>query len=73
MGQPEEEGKRREEEDLDHREGSPITLANKSSTEEGVILAEKDLTKEVEVEYEAEKLSLDDTNATSWGISQLSV
>ena len=38
---------------------------------EEVILAEEDLTKEVE--DEAEKLSLDATNATSWGISHLSV
>ena len=40
---------------------------------EEVILVEEDLTKEVEVEDEAKKLSLDATNATSWGISHLSV
>ena len=34
-------------------------------------LAKEDLTKEVE--EEAEKLSLDATNATSWGISHLNV
>ena len=38
-----------------------------------MILLEEDLTKEVEVEDEAEKLSLDATNATSWGISHLNV
>ena len=52
---------------------SPITLASKSSMAEEVILAEEDLTKEVEVEEEAEKLSLDATNATSWGISHFNV
>ena len=58
---------------MDHREGSPITLASKSSMAEEVILVEEDLTKEVEVEDEAEKLSLYATNATSWCISHLSV
>ena len=56
-----------------HREGSPITLASKRSMAEEVILEKEDLTKEVEVEDEAEKLSLDATNATGWGISHLSV
>ena len=40
---------------------------------EEVILADEDLTKEVEVEDEVEKLLLDATNATNWGISHLSV
>ena len=62
-----------EEEDLDHREESPVTLASNSSMVEDVILAEEDLTKEVEVEEEAEKLFIGATNATSWGISHLSV
>ena len=65
MVQPEEEDKRCEDEYLDHREGSPITLASKRNMAEEVILAEEDLTKEVEVEDVAEKLSLDATNATS--------
>ena len=40
---------------------------------EEVILAEEDLTKEVEVEDKEEWLSLGATNATSWGISHLTV
>ena len=40
---------------------------------EEVILEEEDLTKEVEVEDKAEKLSLDATNATNWGIIHLSI
>ena len=58
---------------MDHREESPVTLASKNSMVEEVILVEQDLTKEVEVEEEAEKLSLDATNAISWGISHLNV
>ena len=58
---------------MGHREGSPITLVSKSSMVEEAILAREDLTKEVEVEDEAEKLSLDSTNAASWGISHLNV
>ena len=58
---------------MDHSEGSQINLASKSSMAEEVILAEEDLTKEVEVEDEAKKLSLDVTDATNWGISHLSV
>ena len=58
---------------MDRREESPVTLASKSNMVEEVILAEEDLTKEVEVEDEAEKLLLDATNATSWGIIHLSV
>ena len=56
---------------MDHREGSPITLSSKRSMVEEVILVEEDLTKEVEVQGEAKRLSLDATNATSWGISHL--
>ena len=70
---PEKEGKQMEEEYFYHREGSPITLANQSRMTEEVILLEEELTKEVEVEDEVEKLSLDDTNATGWSISHLSV
>ena len=73
MVQPEDEGKRLEEEYLERREESPVTLASKNSMVEEVILAEEDLTKEVEVEDKVEKLSLDATNATSCGISHLSV
>ena len=73
MVQPKEEGKRLEEEYLDYREESPVTLASKRSMIEEVILAEEDLTKEVEVEDEAERLSFGVTNATSWGISHLNV
>ena len=40
---------------------------------EEVILAKEDLTKEVEVEEEIEKLLLDATNAISWGINHLNV
>ena len=62
-----------EEEYLDRREESPITLTSKSSMVEEVILAEEDLTKEVEVEDKEERLSLGATNATSWGINHLNV
>ena len=58
---------------MDHIEGSPITLASKNNMVEEVILAEEDLTKEVEVEDEDERLSFGVTNATSWGISHLNV
>ena len=62
-----------EEEYLDHRKERPVTLASMSSMVEEVTLVEEDLTKDVEVEDEVEKLSLDATNATNWGISHLSV
>ena len=71
MVHPEEGGKRLDEEDLDHREESLVTLTNKSSMVEEGNLAEEDLTKEVEVKEEAENLLLDATNATNWGISHL--
>ena len=48
-----------------HREESPVTLSSKRNMVEKVILTEEDLTKEVEVEDEAKKLSLYDINATS--------
>ena len=73
MVQPEDDGKRLEEEYLERREESPVTLTRKSSMVEEVTLAKEDLIKEVEVEEEAKKLSLDATNATSWGISHLNV
>ena len=38
-----------------------------------LIIAEEDLTKEVEVEDKAERLSFGVTNATSWGINRLNV
>ena len=47
MVRPKEEGKRMEEEYLDRREESPVTLTSKSSMVEEVILVEEDLTKEV--------------------------
>ena len=55
------------------KEESLVTLTNKISMVEEVTLAREDLTKEVEVEEESKKLSLDATNETSWGISHLSV
>ena len=58
---------------MEHREESPVTLTSKSGMVEEVTLAEEDHTREVEVEEEAEKLSLGATNATSWGISCLNV
>ena len=58
---------------MDHREESPVTLASKSGMVEEVILAEEGLTKEVEIEDGAEKLSFDAINATSWGIIHLNV
>ena len=58
-----------EEEDLDHKEESPVTLSSKSIMVEEVALAEEDLTKEVEVE----ELPIGVTNATSWGIIHLNV
>ena len=42
---------------MEHIRKSPVTLTSKSSMVEEVILAEEDLTKEVEVEEEAKKLS----------------
>ena len=62
-----------DEEDLESIEESSVTLTSKSSMVEEVTLVEEDLTKEVEVEEEAEKLLLDVTNATSWGIDHLNV
>ena len=58
---------------MDHREESPVTLASKSSLVEEVILAKEDLTKEVEVEEEVNKMSFGAINATSKGISRLNV
>ena len=40
---------------------------------EEVILEEEELTKEVEVEEEAEELSIGAKNATSWGIDHFNV
>ena len=62
-----------EEEDLEHRGKSPITLTSKRTIVEEVTLEEEEITKEVEVEEEEEKLLLDATNTTSWGISHLNV
>ena len=56
---------------MGHREERPVTLSNKSSMAEEVILTEEDLTKEVEAEDEVERLSFGVTNATIWGISHL--
>ena len=58
---------------MEHRGDSPVTLTNKSNMVEEAILAEEDLTKEVEVEKKAEGLSIGATNATSWGIDHLNV
>ena len=58
---------------MESREESPINLTSKSSMVDEVTLAEEDLTKEVEVDEEAEKLLLDATNATSWVMSHLNV
>ena len=62
-----------EEEDLEHKGESLVTLTSKSSMVEEVTLEEEDLAKEVEVEKEAEELSLGATNAPSWGINHLNV
>ena len=62
-----------EEEDLESRGESSVTLTRKSSMVEEVTLEEEDLTKEVEAEEEAEKLSIGVTNATNWGIDRLKV
>ena len=58
---------------MESREESRVTLTSKSSMVEEVTLAEEELTKEVEVEKEAEELPIGATNATSWGISHLNV
>ena len=46
---------------MESREENRVTLTSKSSMVEEVTLVEEDLTKEVEVEEEAEKLWLDAT------------
>ena len=51
--QPEEEDNQLEDEYLEHREESPVTLTNKSSMANKVTPAEEEITKEVEVEEEA--------------------
>ena len=43
---------------MEHRGDSPVTLTSKSIMVEEVTLEEEDLTKEVEVEKEAEELSV---------------
>ena len=50
---------------MEHRGESPETLTRKINMVEEVTLAEEDLTKEVEVEKEAEELSIGATNVTS--------
>ena len=50
-----------------------VNITSKSIMVDEVTLAEEDLTKEVEVEEEAEELSIGVTNATSWNINHLSV
>ena len=62
-----------EEEYLESREESQVTLTSKSSMVEEVTLVEEDLTKEVEVDEEVEELSIGATNATNWGIDHLNV
>ena len=61
------------EEYLESTKESLVTLTSKKSMVEEVTLAEEDLTKEVEVEKEAEELSIGATNETSWGIDHLNV
>ena len=58
---------------MGHREESPITLTSQRSMVEGIILVEEDLTKEVEAEDEAKRLSFGVTNETNWGIDYLNV
>ena len=58
---------------MEHIGESPLTLTSKRNMVEEVNLAEEDLTKEVEVEKEAEELSIGATNETSWGIDHLNV
>ena len=65
--------KQLEEEDLEHRGENLVTLTSKSSMVEEVTLAEEDLTKEVEVDKEAEEIPIDATNETTWGIDRLNV
>ena len=52
MDHLEEEGKQLEEEYLEHRGESPVTLTHKSNMVEEVTLVEEDLKKKVEVERE---------------------
>ena len=56
---------------MEHKEESRVTLTRKSSMVEEVTLVEEELTKEVEVEKEADELSIGATNKTSWGIYHL--
>ena len=50
---------------MERRGESLVTLTSKSSMVEEVILAEDDLTREVKVEDEEERMSFGVTNATS--------
>ena len=50
---------------MENRGESLVTLTSNSSMVEEVILAEEDLTKEVEVEEEAKELSIGATNSTN--------
>ena len=58
---------------MGHREESLVILTSNRSMVEEVILAEEDVTKEVEVEKEVEELFIGATNATSWVINHLNV
>ena len=55
-----------EEEDLEHKGEVLVTITSKSSMVEEATLEEEELTKEVEVEQEGEKLSLGATSETCW-------
>ena len=50
---------------MEHKGESLVTLTSKSNMIEEVTLAEEDLTKEVEVEEEEDKLSIGSINETN--------
>ena len=58
---------------MDPKKESPATQTNRSNKIEDVTQEGEDLTKEVEVEEEEKKLSLDVTNVTNWVIDPLNV
>ena len=58
---------------MEYRGEGPITLTSKSNMVEEVTLGEEELTKEIEVDKEAEELSIGATNEKNWGINHLNV
>ena len=58
---------------MEYKGEIPVTLTRKNNMVDEVTLVEEDLTKEVEVEKEANELSIGATNETSWGINHLNV